>query len=202
VLTKGIGCHHRVILLLTLLVYILAGRTIFSLCQSGNRANETHSTSVRLSLDPHLRYSRYSRCSHGLRYPHHINHDSDTSVHTNLPRLPPLSIGFSNNYRFERLSQTQDGEEPPSIARYILDKPLPPTPVELEQAQIMDRNAKRASQTERAAWAYTRCAILFFLALLFTWVSSSSSLPHPLLLYHIKQSSSLNVYGNFIHCIK
>lgn len=47
------------------------------------------------------------------------------------------------------------------------------------------------SNSDKAAWAYTKCALLFFAALLITWVSPSSFLP---LLNHQTGQSNLTVY--------
>jgi trans-aconitate methyltransferase len=48
----------------------------------------------------------------------------------------------------------------------------------MDHSQAKNINAKMSS-SDAAAWAYTKCAMLFFAALIITWVSIHSETPIP-----------------------
>lgn len=91
-----------------------------------------------------------------------------TTVNTDVPSRTPSGRGY------DRYTVTIGSA--PLSPRII----MPPTP---SGEALTYRKNKAAMEANTAAWGYTKCAVLFFVSLLITWVPSSInrvySLSHP-----------------------
>lgn len=74
----------------------------------------------------------------------------------------------------------------------VVTKTIPERPGRTRQTQ--DDNMR--SRTDNAAWSYTKCAILFFSAMLITWIPSSANRVHYLV--HGTSSPALEYMSAFV----
>ncbi|RPB14253.1 hypothetical protein P167DRAFT_484741 [Morchella conica CCBAS932] len=140
-----------IVLLLTLIIYILAGRVIFNLRDSLRKfAGAEHTSSSHTGPTRDTLGTRSSSVRPGSISPGPV-HDSGVPAVVN----PLTSYSCT-------ISSGSGGKEPPLT---------------------VTRTRNSGVEANTAAWAYCRCAMLFFLALIITWLPSSInriySLIHP-----------------------
>lgn len=149
---------NRIILVLTLVIYILAGRVIFNLRGSLRRFAGAEESSQRTSSGP-------TRDTLGCMVP------STSPLHPpTSPLAPPGSPLASPR---SPLAPTRSPLAPPGPPQ------APGGPVVINTLQSYSctvssgytvRTRNSGVEANTAAWAYCRCAMLFFLALVITWV--------------------------------
>lgn len=130
--------NARIVLLLTLIIYILAGRVIFNLRDSLRKfAGAEHTSSSHTGPTRDTLGTRSSSVRPGSISPGPV-HDSGVPAVVN----PLTSYSCT-------ISSGSGGKEPPLT---------------------VTRTRNSGVEANTAAWAYCRCAMLFFLALIITWV--------------------------------
>lgn len=132
-----------VVLIFTFSIYILAGKVIFKLRGSLRIFAKTDMST--------------------------ITSGTVTYGGTNVTSIPPSMVGGSNAPRILSDSSPAGLQNPSSYSCTVesMGRALP-------SAVFHDTNTARnrtAVEANTAAWAYCRCAMLFFLALVITWVS-------------------------------
>ncbi|KAI2471878.1 family A G protein-coupled receptor-like protein [Annulohypoxylon bovei var. microspora] len=80
---------------------------------------------------------------------------------------PAYSVTISSDNK--RGSQSQPGSSPRPTPRNV-----PPTPL-TARAQAKSQKRRANFEANNAAWSYSKCALLFFTALLVTWIPSSAN---------------------------
>lgn len=129
---------NRIILVLTLVIYILAGRVIFNLRGTLRKfAGNPGGTSPRTPTAPTR--DTLGRASMTRPYSTHA-----PGEHLHQDVLTSYSCTISSG-----------GKEPPVLTT---------------------RSRNSAVEANTAAWAYCRCAMLFFIALVITWVNFPESI--------------------------
>ena len=153
---------HRIVLVATFLIYALAGRVIFRLRKNlRSFAKDPHS-SLRESVRPQVAPGRIAITTVDT-VETTTARDNDTIPRHNTPPgtfpgltrdvIPQVASGYSCHIEAVPPGRNIQGIRPKS-------------------------RGNSAVEANTAAWAYCRCAMLFFLALLITWVRPPRS-PSP-----------------------
>ncbi|RAH85157.1 Nnf1-domain-containing protein [Aspergillus japonicus CBS 114.51] len=165
------------IMCLTIFIYVRTGSVIYQKRQQLNRAGNTESSSTAASLKD-IQLSKVTEFSitreivHTVQVPLEGDEDpiSTKSLHT---FYCPYSVTIQAG------SDLQDSEK---IAEQSLGHDEVSTGIQ-RRATVMETNS--------AAWAYSKYAVLFFIALLITWVPSTANRVYSLVLPH-KPNFELN----------
>ncbi|KAJ9207912.1 hypothetical protein DTO164E3_198 [Paecilomyces variotii] len=152
------------ILVLTFAIYIRAGKVIFEKRRQLQSANTNTIGSSYFIDDPFQEGAKLTEIrvtteqvvtsSVGSTQPMEISADRGRVPGTS--DYSPYSIKIETGPHMEK-------EEIPM-------QPLPPVP---QTGNVNFRRQVAAVESNKAAWAYTKCAMLFFIALVITWVPSS-----------------------------
>lgn len=139
---------RRVVLILTMAIYTLTGRDIYQKRQSLREFSALSHIEEGENSAPNSRTTDVQITSQAtLKYPQSLHH----------------AHGM-RNFRFSNLSPDSQDYQPYTI--------------NIESPKPSRRSPSSGSyNTDIAAWAYTKVAILFFAALLITWVSPPLCLP-------------------------
>ncbi|RAK80441.1 Nnf1-domain-containing protein [Aspergillus fijiensis CBS 313.89] len=165
------------IMCLTIFIYVRTGSVIYQKRQQLNRAGNTDSSSTTASLK-NIQLSKVTEFSitreivHTVQVPLEGNEDpiSTKSLHTfYCPYSVTIQAG-SDLKDSEKTAEQSYGHDQVSAGIQ-------------RRATVMETNS--------AAWAYSKYAILFFIALLITWVPSTANRVYSLVLPH-KASFELN----------
>ncbi|RAH73693.1 putative cAMP receptor-like protein [Aspergillus aculeatinus CBS 121060] len=165
------------IMCLTIFIYVRTGSVIYQKRQQLNRAGNTDSSSTTASLK-NIQLSKVTEFSitreivHTVQVPLEGNEDpiSTKSLHTfYCPYSVTIQAG-SDLKDSEKAAEQSYGHDQVSAGIQ-------------RRATVMETNS--------AAWAYSKYAILFFIALLITWVPSTANRVYSLVLPH-KVSFELN----------
>ncbi|OJJ95539.1 hypothetical protein ASPACDRAFT_1891777 [Aspergillus aculeatus ATCC 16872] len=171
------------IMCLTIFIYVRTGSVIYQKRQQLNRAGNTDSSSTTASLK-NIQLSKVTEFSitreivHTVQVPLEGNEDpiSTKSLHT---FYCPYSVTIQAG------SDLKDSEKTAEQS-YVHD-------------QVSAGIQRRATvlETNSAAWAYSKYAILFFIALLITWVPSTANRVYSLVLPH-KVDFELNYISGLV----
>lgn len=139
---------HRVVLILTMAIYTLTGRDIYQKRQSLRE----------FSALPHIKESESSAPN---------SQTTDVQITSQAALKFPQSLQHAHgmrNFGFSNPSPDSQGNQPYTIK---IESPK----------RSRGCPSSGSYNTDIAAWAYTKVALLFFAALLITWVSPPSPTP-------------------------
>jgi hypothetical protein len=141
----------RICILAVLIIYVISGLEIF------RKRRELHAIAaapLSSSTDQDHRFSSYKT--------------TEVQVTTELAEIGPVPS-----------SQTEPAGKQNYEPYSIVIENVPRVLVPSAKGQSAERPSHTALRLNHAAWEYTKCAILFFFALLLTWVSPSRACQHP-----------------------
>lgn len=163
------GCltYPRFAIVITFFIYIRAGRTIYE----KRRELREVSTSDGDVLDPGFGTLKTTEVSVTTEFAH----APPTPIHLQSLRRHQSAVPSSG----EQYSVTISADPGPSIKEAVSssDCSTPTTPAVVKISTRFPNALNRSHVHERnnAAWSYTKCAILFFTAILITWIPSSAN---------------------------
>ena len=175
------------VLVVTLAIYIAAGKQIFEKRRqlrsfAGHASNEMATTLPEPFANPFGTKTTEISVSTEL-----ADMSERPSERNSMDANGKLRKGnIYNDY-----SVTIEGSKPPVLAPPVSPGPRKLStrggPVDLNQWQ-----RRAAMESNNAAWSYTKCAMLFFVAILVTWVSRAPSFPQTYAYKQLQVPSTIN----------
>ena len=146
---------------MTFFIYIRAGRTIYE--KRKQLRNFEYSVSAPDSEDPYTMKT------------------TEVYVTSEVAESQPRSAAFHMGRRGSEASSNPRGNPAYSVTissdkrLSMLGEAGAPTPLPKSQTRIPVSQRRRNYELNNAAWSYTKCALLFFTAMLVTWIPSSAN---------------------------
>lgn len=169
---RGLGIRltdsgARLLILITFFIYIRAGRTIYEKRKQINKFHNSSSDNDPISVN-------------GERDPMGTIKTTEVTV-TTSDATPEGQGGSMQMHSMD--GQAESGSYAVSIAAGLSRQKAPsnnpaapkPRPNGEQPRRNPNPGRSRTYEANNAAWAYTKCAILFFTALLVTWIPSSAN---------------------------
>jgi hypothetical protein len=176
--------HHRIVILITFFIYIRAGSEIYKKHKQLRYFGSTshHEPDVAIPLEGAFtqKTTEVSVTSEAASQPpidlEMLGRRDSRAQGPSSPPGPAYSVSISATKATNRDSwgdiplpiQTNNAHE------HIAPPMAPPTPG-VDKRHANRQRRKQAFEANSATWQYTKCAILFFTALLVTWIPSSAN---------------------------
>ena len=153
----------RVLILATILIYLRAGHTIYEKRKELQSLSETEPivTKAHKTVESNSKTTEITVTTQ-------ISTDGAERVTTQLQNLGLHGIYSPNEGYFCSISA--DGHTTPSQQGDIGG-----TNTRIAPGNHVNNRRRQKTELDRAAWSYTKCAVLFFTALLITWIPSSAN---------------------------
>lgn len=175
--------RNRLVILVTFFIYIRAGRTIYI-----KRKQLLHFSSG----DPDSGTRPGNDTIHSIVKPAGVVVTTVSTLRTEPNSDTEPSTASGTDGVKGQYSVNISADAPPiSIGKAAPGTNEPRIPT---NRQIQDDTVR--ARTDNAAWAYTKCAILFFSAMLITWIPSTANRVHSLI--HGKSSLPLEYMSAFV----
>lgn len=184
--TGGLTAARRLVIAVTMFIYLRAGRTIYekrkqlyNFSEAHSSSNDPYSTSktTEVSVTTEVvepatgatpaalaeRHRRQRRASHG-------GHNPGAGAYS-----VTITADMAQDAQAEAEREREhESNIPPTEPRPTLGN-IRASAVGANVAQATRTQRRRNMEMNNAAWSYTKCAILFFTAMLITWIPSSAN---------------------------
>jgi len=186
--------NPRVVILLTMLIYLRAGKEIYTKRKLLRNFNGPPPDPLPIVEDPfqstkttevHIISEVMDSSTESMdlrdlgreeaafpRPPPPSKNAYTVTVSTSQRGLPPYQPQYSGENRYSHHEKPLDRKysQPSSI-----ESPLPARMPISDRAKLYPARRQAANMADNAAWSYTKVAVLFFVAMMVTWIPSSAN---------------------------
>jgi len=168
---------NRVVIIITFFIYIRAGREIYKKHKQLKNFSSHHEPELPPPLDAGYGSSKTTEVfvTSEMAAPHIDlavlgRRDVEAASSPRAPNAAAYSVTISSS----RTRETSGEFVLPIQGNHLVPPPIPPSTPGLK-THAHRQKRKAAHEANSAAWSYTKCAILFFTAMLVTWIPSSAN---------------------------